>query len=416
MDGSHSVQGLTTTITHAVQSAPVSSAPSALGGLVARSEAVHAFAGYLAENVRQSSRVSLLRSCLLGQKEKMSAALQDHQVNDELPMPFYQWEYVIVFENPDFQGKKKKGVTKEMAEEQFNACFQGESGDSKRQQDINLHFERKAFLEAFAQLPDSDYLPPKWQYLQFSSETKRKAYNQGGMLKKGELHWETQTTMPRDYQTLIRNLIQTKLALHAGLKTRLMLSSTGQYIYLMLAADELDLQNEAERVNYPLQLELGATDLDSLEPCDTSLRPLGRLKKDGFEALLRELESLKAELYREVKSVAEQEDTEREEYAELKLEAEGVGPAEWQSYAEFLEYVAAELRKLRDLHLKAYVNFKRHREIIQAAYLQVNTAHPQARLYSLWDRINVPQAIAAYSPYKRDIDFDSFLDTLHRIA
>jgi len=242
----------------------------------------------------------------------MSAAMQDHHVNDELPMPFYKWEYVIVFENPDYQGKKRKGITKETAEEQFNACFQGESGDSKRQQDINLHFERKAFLEAFAQLPDSDYLPPKWQYLQFSSEVKRKAYNQGGLLKKGELHWETKATLPADYQTLMRNLIQTKLSLHAGLKTRLMLSSTGQYIYLMLAADELDLQNEAERVNYPLQLELGATDMDSLEPCDVSLRPLGRLRKDGFEAVLRELESLRTELYKEVKTGVD-EDTERED-------------------------------------------------------------------------------------------------------
>lgn len=243
----------------------------------------------------------------------MSAALQDHQVNDELPMPFYKWEYVIVFENPDYtEVKKKKGVTRKVAEEQLNACFQGESGDSKRQQDINWHFERKAFLEAFEQLPDSDYLPPKWQYIQFSTDEKRKAFNKGGLLKKGETHWETQGTMPRDYQTLMRNMIQTKLALHAGLKTRLMLSSTGQYIFMMLAADELDLQNEAERVNYPLQLELGATDMDSLEPCDVSLRPLTRLRKSGFEALLREIKDLKVELYQEVKCLLGTEETERE--------------------------------------------------------------------------------------------------------
>jgi len=91
-----------------------------------------------------------------------------------------------------------------------------------------------------------------------------------------------------------------------------------------------------------------------------------------------------------------------------------VGPAEWQSYAQFLEDVTAELRKVRELHLPAYVNFKRHREIIQAAYLKVNTARPQARLYSLWDRINIRQALAAYSPYKRDLDPTSLQDTLHR--
>ena len=38
--------------------------------------------------------MTLLRSCLLGQKEKMSAALQDHHVNDELPVAFYKWEYI----------------------------------------------------------------------------------------------------------------------------------------------------------------------------------------------------------------------------------------------------------------------------------------------------------------------------------
>lgn len=98
----------------------------------------------------------------------------------------------------------------------------------------------------------------------------------------------------------------------------------------------------------------------------------------------------------------------------MKLEAEGISPAEWQSYGDFLEFLAAELRKLRDLHLPAYINFKRHREIIQAAYEKVNTAHPQARLYSLWDRINVPHALSAYSPYKRDLDPNTFQDSLSR--
>lgn len=285
---------------------PSSSAPNLhLQKVLIDTGAVQIFSSYVAESVKQTNRMSLLRSCLLGQQEKMTEALHDLKVNQSLPMPFYKWEYVIVFDNPDFTDvKKKKGVTKTNVETQFNECFNGESGGSKREQDINKHFEQKAFMDAFSQLPESDYIPPKWEYIKFQAEEQRKAYNKGGLLSKTETNtWEMHGTAPKDYQTLIRNFIQTKLALHVGLKTRLLLSSNGKFIFLMLAADEVDLQNEAERVNYPLQMELGATDMDSLEPCDENLRPLGRLKKEGFEAIQKEIEDLKAGLYKEVKGV-----------------------------------------------------------------------------------------------------------------
>lgn len=84
------------------------------------------------------------------------------------------------------------------------------------------------------------------------------------------------------------------------------------------------------------------------------------------------------------------------------------------SYGQFLEYLVRELRKLREQRLPIYLNFRRHREIIHAAYDFVNAANPQAKLYSLWDRLYIPNALAAYSPYKRSIDPNTNEDTLSR--
>ena len=283
-------------------------------GMMDESKGLKAFASYIAENARQQTRMALLRSCFLGRKDQMKDALHMKHVNDELPVPFYSWEYVIVFNNPDFPSfKKTKGVTLSSAEHHFNTCFQGEVGELKYQQDVNRQFERLAFIDAFQELPESDFIEQQWKYIHFaSSEEKRKARNKGGQMSLEEGDWRVVSAEPRDYLTLIRNVVQAKLSLHVGLKTRLLLSSTGEFIYMLVLADELDLQNEAERVNYFMQMELGASDLDSLEPCDTNLRPLVSVKKDGFEVILKEIKELEAEIYQEVKLTMIEENEECE--------------------------------------------------------------------------------------------------------
>jgi len=363
------------------------------------------FAGYLAEQARQKARLELLQSCFLGQKERMSDALHKMHVNDELEVPFYGWEYVIVFENPDYPRPKARGITQTVAESHFTSCFQGEMGDYRYQQDINRQFEKKAFLDAFQVLPESTFVESKWNYLPFKTSQPSKMVNLGGLLKETEGKWTVQSSDPKDYFTLIRNVIQTKLALHVGLKTKLMLSSSGEYIYMLLLADELDLQNEAERINYYLQMELGASDIESMEPCDKNLRPLGEVRSIGLEPLLREIKETEMGLYdtsSEPLVGEEVEDCKR--YSVSSIEAEGVAPEQWLGFREFLETVRDGLQQLREEQLPPHLTFKRHQQILEKAYLKVNSAHPKAKIMSLWDRLQIPAPLAAYARYQREYD------------
>lgn len=271
------------------------SLPRSLSG----QKGVKFFAGYFAEQARQKERLELLHSCFTGQRERMSTALHKLNVNEELEVPFYGWEYVIVFHNPDFMNGKMRGVTQKEAESHFTSCFQGEVGEYKYQQDVNRQFEKKAFIDAFNTLPESDFVESKWNYIPFKTSVPSKMANLGGLLKKESGVWTAESTAPKDYMTLIRNVIQTKLSLHVGLKTKLMLSPSGEFIYMLLLADELDLQNEAERINYYLQMELGAADMESLEPCDLNLRPLNEVRSVGFDVILKEIKEMEIALYEE---------------------------------------------------------------------------------------------------------------------
>jgi len=53
-----------------------------------------------------------------------------------------------------------------------------------------------------------------------------------------------------------------------------MLSKTGEYIFILVFADDNCLRKEADRITYNLEFEIGAVDLLSMEPIDSNLRPL----------------------------------------------------------------------------------------------------------------------------------------------
>ena len=58
-----------------------------------------------------------------------------------------------------------------------------------------------------------------------------------------------------------------------------MFNETGEKIYILVSGDERNIENEAERSKINMQLELGASDLESLQPCDSKLRPFRLLAK-----------------------------------------------------------------------------------------------------------------------------------------
>ena len=51
------------------------------------------------------------------------------------------------------------------------------------------------------------------------------------------------------------------------------MSLDGSYIFVVVKADEGDLKSTAEEVQFTMQMDIGLTDLTSLEPCDKYYRP-----------------------------------------------------------------------------------------------------------------------------------------------
>jgi hypothetical protein len=111
------------------------------------------------------------------------------------------------------------------------------------------------------------------------------------------------------------NIIIAKLATILSLKTKLMMSKDGKHLFLLIKADESDITTTAMNIKYNAQLEIGYTDLSSLEPCDQNLRQFRTLKKPksalGERLLQKEfrLKNLYAFINKErvIKSKQEQE-------------------------------------------------------------------------------------------------------------
>ena len=63
-----------------------------------------------------------------------------------------------------------------------------------------------------------------------------------------------------------------------GFDSVLLLSKTGKYIFLLIRSDDKDLKKLAQQQEYKLWLEIGSSDATSLEPCDSLLWPLSKIK------------------------------------------------------------------------------------------------------------------------------------------
>ena len=105
----------------------------------------------------------------------------------------------------------------------------------------------------------------------------KKKYNLGGFLKYRHREYECKNGPAKDFLTLIRNVVLTKLTMISKMHARYFLSSTGKHIIMILKCDENVLKKHANMIGLSKQMELGACDLMSLEPVDDLLRPY-RLK------------------------------------------------------------------------------------------------------------------------------------------
>ena len=90
--------------------------------------------------------------------------------------------------------------------------------------------------------------------------------------KKGP--WVRSKEVVRDMCTLLRHVCMTKLAKEYGFKMRSFLSDDGTKIFLVLHAEQRNLHLVAEECQIDKELELAISDIMSLEPLDSSYRPL----------------------------------------------------------------------------------------------------------------------------------------------
>ena len=175
-----------------------------------------------------------------------------------------RWEYVIVCPNPDVD-ISRSSINYTDAKKLFRKSFKPEFSKIVSVLRENQQIENKAFDAIFNKLPGQTVTDKKF------SNGGRFDMNYPPIVidKKGP---------PQDFLTLMRNILLMKLGIHLGLHTKQIISSNGKYIYILVCADDQELENEAESINYDLQMEIGDIDLPSLEPCDANLRPFRLLK------------------------------------------------------------------------------------------------------------------------------------------
>ena len=101
---------------------------------------------------------------------------------------------------------------------------------------------------------------------------KKKFYGGKFLEKNDNEDWMCNNNSPRDFSTLLRNVIITKLSRNTNTHVRSFLSSDGKKIFLVLKTRESALMKTAEQSGLNKQMEFGKVDLLSLEPVDSHYR------------------------------------------------------------------------------------------------------------------------------------------------
>ena len=298
----------------------------------------------------------------------------------------FSWEYVIVLKNPDSPSEsysENSAVSESFAEACYREAFKSKKTES-------LHRDRIAFLNevhAFVNV---------YKGLQSFSDGK-KLY-QGGRMSIHNNEAFDNYTKPGDFTTLLRNALVYKLVGCLGLKAKQLISQNGEFIFIVIAADESDLEMEAERVMYSKELEIALTDLQSLIPCDQSLRPMHLLKADS------EIKKI----YKEVKpffvrAFGLEKDSHRK--VDIHYEPIGVTPIQWQTYKIFLCLLKDGIQKIEKSiasHKNQMFLFQKLiRESIDKANLGLKE---EEKLKNLWDKLGIQKPIHPFAEYRRSED------------
>lgn len=185
-----------------------------------------------------------------------------------------------------------------------------------------------------------------------------------------------------------------------------MLSEKGDYIYVLCNFEEDILKEEAERLEFEMQMEVGSSDLLSLEPCDKKWRPY-RFVKEGkprdIKLLEEELQEFYIILYQdEINSLTSQPIHEQAE----------ISDEEWKAYRCFLTFLQTSKQDfLKLIFLNKEIKGLLFREIFQQGYRHV-LQECNFKLMNIWNFFNVPKPVGAYTEYYRHINHTTGRDQI----
>lgn len=297
------------------------------------------------------------------------------------------WQYVLVFPNPDHTYYSADAtITETEAFEVFKLCFTGRWRTATPQ---TIAAEMAAFREAF-------------KLLEVGEKGGRKIYHGGRLIKVSETVYRDSLSAPKDFSTLMRNIVLSKLVRGLGISSRQILSSNGRYIYISLYASDHVLELEAERTEFNGQFSVAMTDMRSLEPCDELQRPFLSLEKPSYvQDVINEVQQL-ASTFLDLKgSVNEDEEL---------YQPSGVTIEVWDTYRMYLYEICQGLRMCQKQGSKFYKRLF-FSKLVMDSMRKVNAlVPPKQQLRSLWDWLEIKKPIGAFIDFQQDFDSDTLED------
>jgi len=201
-------------------------------------------------------------------------------------------------------------------------------------------------------------------------------------------------------KSLIRNICIYKLTKVLKLDTLSILSKTGEFIYVLVNADEELIKDWAEKTEYQLQIEMGLSDPMSLEPCDYKWRPLrlskSRTKPNNIYEKEKELELLFYRIYKKESDNLHQLNP--NEHAD---EASCIWQA-YEYYLDFLNFNKIQILKILDNNLEF------NGIILEGIFdlaLEYSYKKSNLKLNTMWNYFKI-KPIGAYSGYFRKDDLN----------
>ena len=301
-----------------------------------------------------------------------------------------RWEFVIVCPNPDICNLRA-AIGIEEAKKYFRKSFRPEFSKKLQILGENNLIENRVFESLLDKLNNNN--------------RSEKMFKGGGRFQKRSKNVDEDDykvidyqTPPRDYLTLMRNVLLVKLGLHLGLHTKQVISSNGNYIYILICADDELLKNEAESDNYNLQMEIGEIDLPSLEPVDEDFRPLRILehKNENVKRLISDMNRDYPDIM-ELLKLSEVEET--------PYKPKGLTEELYTTYHEYLVCLINGFKIIKKSGLKGTSVKVYLQKLIQNSIFNANRGKKKEnQIQNMWTKLEFEKPISPYLDYFQKID------------